>query len=227
MSLLFSLPTPVASASKVPTASPGGGGGLAELLPCTQPAASPSTTRPAQHGGLPAQTQPNRAVCPPHPHRTFVLRGELPHGQGQRLVEAQLLRDQGFADRVLVVLHHAHVAAHLVHEGLQEHCPLALALPHHAARRRLWVSSVGTALCGSFRAALSPRAAPRRGVCKQRIWEGVKAGVGGCTTAKPPPAVGWEQPGLVYTTVLAGSPGVTHPQKPLFRPVGGKGNRRG
>lgn len=54
---------------------------------CALPAASPSTTCSALLEGLPAQTQPNQAV----PHRTFVLRGELPHGQGQRLVEAQLL----------------------------------------------------------------------------------------------------------------------------------------
>lgn len=70
---------------------------------------------------------------------TFILRRELPHGQGQGLVEAQLLRHQGLADGVLVVGQHAGVAAHLVHKGLQEHGSPALsraqgALTHHGAR---------------------------------------------------------------------------------------------
>lgn len=59
---------------------------------------------------------------------TFVLRGEFLHLWRQGLVEPLLAGDERLADGVVVVTHHAGVAAHLVNERLQGN-PAAAALP--------------------------------------------------------------------------------------------------
>lgn len=154
---------------------------------------------------------------------TFVLGRELPHGQGQRLVEAQLLRDQGLANRVLVVRHHAHVAAHLMDKGLQEDGGPALArvqgaLPHHGAGRRaegdslLFSSSKGGSEVGLGHATLGQsvkRWVFTDGVCKT---EGVgEREKGGRATAKPPSAPasrqGWES-SLCHSLGIRGQRGL-------------------
>lgn len=56
---------------------------------------------------------------------TFVLRCELLHFWGQGLIEALLPGDEGLADSVVVVAHHAAVAAHLVNERLQQDPPVS------------------------------------------------------------------------------------------------------
>lgn len=58
---------------------------------------------------------------------TFVLRCELLHFWGQGLVEALLPGDEGLADSVVVVAHHAAVPAHLVDERLQQDPPVSRA----------------------------------------------------------------------------------------------------
>lgn len=144
---------------------------------------------------------------------TFVLRRELSHGQGQGLVEAQLLRHQGLADGVLVVGQHARVAAHLVHEGLQEHGSPALAraqgaLPHHGAGHspspfgsstRRWETQAGVGSAGpvlthaetlfthsgiSPTLGFPPRWAFTDEICKKK--EGIKE-----LEEKGHPAAGW------------------------------------
>ncbi len=59
---------------------------------------------------------------------TFVLGAELFHLWRQGLVKALLAADEWLADGVVVITHHAGVAAHLVNEGLQGD-PGAAALP--------------------------------------------------------------------------------------------------
>lgn len=56
---------------------------------------------------------------------TFVLRCELLHFWGQGLIEALLPGDEGLADSVVVVAHHAAVPAHLVNERLQQNPPVS------------------------------------------------------------------------------------------------------
>lgn len=56
---------------------------------------------------------------------TFVLRCELLHLWGQGLIEALLPGDEGLADGVVVVAHHAAVPAHLVNERLQQDPPVS------------------------------------------------------------------------------------------------------
>lgn len=56
---------------------------------------------------------------------TFVLRRELLHFWRQGLIEALLPGDERLADGVVVVAHHAAVAAHLVNERLQQHPPVS------------------------------------------------------------------------------------------------------
>ena len=62
---------------------------------------------------------------------TFVLRSELLHLRGQRLIEALLTGDEGLADGVVVIAHHAGVSAHLVHKGLQRHTSRAQPRGHN------------------------------------------------------------------------------------------------
>lgn len=84
---------------------------MTELLPDNRdPVASP-TPPPG-----PAGSRAGSAAQGP----TFVLGGELLHFGREGLVEALLAGDEGLAHRVVVVAHHAAVAAHLVDEGLQE-----------------------------------------------------------------------------------------------------------
>lgn len=59
------------------------------------------------------------------PGLTFVLRCELLHFGGQGLVEALLSGNEWLADGVVIVAHHAAVAAHLVNERLQQDPPVS------------------------------------------------------------------------------------------------------
>lgn len=61
-------------------------------------------------------------------HLTFVLGGELLHLRWQGLVKPLLTGDEWLADGVVIITHHAGVAAHLVYEGLQGN-PVAAARP--------------------------------------------------------------------------------------------------
>ncbi len=70
----------------------------------------------------------NRVQCIHIIGLTFVLGGELLHLWRQGLVKALLAADERLADGVVVVTHHAGVAAHLVNEGLQGN-PGVAALP--------------------------------------------------------------------------------------------------
>lgn len=56
---------------------------------------------------------------------TFVLGCELLHFWGQGLIEALLPGDEGLADSVVIVAHHAAVPAHLVNERLQQDPPVS------------------------------------------------------------------------------------------------------
>lgn len=51
---------------------------------------------------------------------TFILRRELLHFRGQGLIEALFSGNEGLANSVVIVAHHAAVAAHLVNERLQQ-----------------------------------------------------------------------------------------------------------
>lgn len=78
---------------------------------------------------------------------TFVLRCELFHDHGKRLVEPLLLGYKRFANCVVIILHHAHVASNLVDKWLQQDSfpsipNVQIILHHHGAAR-----GIGVFLC--------------------------------------------------------------------------------
>lgn len=66
----------------------------------------------------------HRTVC----LLTFILRGEFLHFRWQGFIKSLFAGDEWFADCMVIIAHHAGVAAHLVNEWLQGN-PAMVALP--------------------------------------------------------------------------------------------------